>query len=610
MTGDPESWRQAARSADEVVALVPPGARVYVGSACATPRRLLDALGARKELIGGGVELVHFLTDGARQASTYRHRTWYVGSDVREGARRGQVDYVPMSLADVPARLANRSEPVDVALVSVGPPDAEGRCALGLSVDVTLAAVRAAKVVLAQVMPEMPRVRGTGFVEWERITAHTVVEDEPIEYVHPEIGEVAERVARHVARLVPDGATLQVGLGRVPNRMLRQLTNRRHLGIHSDVLTDALVDLVESGAVDGSAKSVDPGVIVGSWAMGSARLYKLLHDNPGWELRAADEVCSPEVLAAHERLVSVTQGFAVDLTGQVTIDAHEGGPYGGVSTQPDFHRAASRSPGGRAIVCVASLQPDGSSAIQLALRPGQAVGIARHEVHWVVTEWGAAYLHGRSLRERAVALIDLAHPDHQERLLAEARTAGLVPADQRLLAHRGYPAAEVREVELRDGRSVTIRPSRTSDAAMVRRLFHRLPPEDVFTRFFRHLKSLTTAMAEHLCSSSYASEMALLAVTGDAENERVAATAQYFLDPATGLADVAYMVDPEFGRCGLATAMQQVIVDYARRQGIRGFHADVLAENAAMLAVLHKADAEVTAGRPEQGSVEVTQFFR
>jgi acyl-CoA hydrolase/RimJ/RimL family protein N-acetyltransferase len=610
MSGEPDDWRQSAVSPDEVVALVPPGSRVYVGSACATPRRLLEALGGRKELIGGGVELVHFLTDGAPQASTYRHRTWYVGTDVREAARKGRVDYVPMSLADVPGRIANHSEPVDVALVSVSPPDADGRCSLGLSVDVTLAAVRAAKVVLAQVMPAMPRVRGTGLVDWDRISAHTVVEDEPIEYVHPEIGEVAEQIARYVARLVPDGATLQVGLGRVPNRMLRHLTNRSRLGIHSDVLTDALVDLVGSGAVDGSEKSVDAGVVVGSWAMGSSRLYKLLDDDPGWELRAADEVCSPEVLSGHDRLVSVTQGFAVDLTGQVTIDAHEGGLYGGVSTQPDFHRAAARSAGGRAIVCVSSLQPDGSSAIQLALGPGQAVGIPRHEVHWVVTEWGAAYLYGRSLRERAVALIDLAHPDHQERLLEDAQAARLVPADQKLRSHRGYPDSEVRTLQLRDGRSVTVRPSRTADAPMVRRLFHRLPPEDVFTRFFRHLKSLTNAMAEHLCSSSYDAEMSFVAVTGDAENEQVVATAQYFLTPETGLADVAYMVDPDFCRCGLATAMQDVAVDYARRQGIGGFHADVLTENVAMLAVLKKADAEVTVGRPHQGSVEVVQRFR
>ncbi|HET6627275.1 MAG TPA: GNAT family N-acetyltransferase [Nocardioidaceae bacterium] len=610
MGREPQRWREDAVDAQEVVEHVRPGARVFLGSACATPRALVTALGAKHDLIGGGVEVVHFLTDGALHAPTYRHRTWYVGQDLRHLAEQGGLDYVPMSLADVPARFANGSEAIDIAVVSIGPPDAEGRCSLGVSVDVTLAAVHAAKMVLAQVMPAMPTVRGSGFVDWDLVTAHTVVDDEPIEYVHPPVGEVAEQVARYVARLVPDGSTLQVGLGRVPNEMLRHLTNRRRLGIHSDVLTEPLVELVESGAVDGSEKSVDPGVVVGSWAMGTGRLYKLLDGNPSFQLRGADEVCAPAVLAAQERLVSVTQGFAIDLTGQVTIDSHEGGVYGGVSTQTDFHRAAANSPGGRAIVCISSVRDDGTSAIQLHLAPEQAVGIARHEVRWVVTEWGGAYLYGLSLRERAVALIDLAHPDHQDALLELARAARLLPPGQELRKHQAYPDHEVRVVELRDGRSVTVRPSRTSDAAMLRRLFHRLPPQDVFTRFFQQLKSLSTTMAEQLCSASYDNEMSFVAVVGDAENEQVIATAQYFLLPETGLADVGYMVDPGYAGCGLGSAMQDLLVDYARRQGIRGFHADVLTKNIAMLGVLEKADAETTVGREEYGSVEVQQIFR
>jgi RimJ/RimL family protein N-acetyltransferase len=281
-----------------------------------------------------------------------------------------------------------------------------------------------------------------------------------------------------------------------------------------------------------------------------------------------------------------------------------------VSTQTDFHRAAAHSPGGRAIICISSVRPDGVSSIQVHLNPEQAVGIPRHEVRWVVTEWGAAYLYGLSLRERAVALIDLAHPDHQDQLLEAARAARLVPASQRLRAHQAYPDHEVRQVRLRDGRSVTVRPSRTSDATLLRRLFHRLPPEDVYTRFFQQLKSLSTPMAEHLASSSYDSEMSFVAVVGDAENERVIATSQYFLIPETGLADVAYMVDPEYGGCGLGTQLQELTVDYAKRQGIRGFHADVLTRNLAMLAVLKRADATVSVGPPDSGSVEVEQLFR
>jgi acyl-CoA hydrolase len=195
MSREPHTWREDGVGADEVVARVVPGARIFIGSACATPRALMTALGAREILIGGGVEVVHFLTDGAVHAPTYRHRTWYVGSDLRHLAEQGQLDYVPMSLADVPARLVNGAEPIDVAMVSIGPPDADGRCSLGVSVDVTLAAIHAAKVVLAQVMPAMPTVQGSGYIDWSLVSAHTVVDEGPIEYVHPEVGKVGEQVA-------------------------------------------------------------------------------------------------------------------------------------------------------------------------------------------------------------------------------------------------------------------------------------------------------------------------------------------------------------------------------------------------------------------------------
>jgi RimJ/RimL family protein N-acetyltransferase len=231
-------------------------------------------------------------------------------------------------------------------------------------------------------------------------------------------------------------------------------------------------------------------------------------------------------------------------------------------------------------------------------------------VRWVVTEWGSAYLHGTSTRERAISLIDLAHPDHRDALLAEAIDTGLLPAKQKLRSHAAYPDHEIQTLQLRDGRPVVVRPTHPSDSQLLKRLFHRLPPEDVYTRFFRQMKSLSTTMAEHMCGQSYDHQMAFVAVTGDAERERAVATASYFLMPETGLADAAYIVDPDYAGCGLGTALQGLLVDYARRQGIRGFHADVLAENASMLAVLRRADAEVTVSAADDGAVEVRQIFR
>ena len=602
-------WHERTVSAEKAVECVHPGARVFVGSACATPRTLLRALEHRAAL-SAGVQLVHFLTDGAvvGGASSFRHRVFYVGADVRPLAAAGQVDYVPISLPEVPALVRSGRLPIDVALVQVSSPDRDGMCSLGVSVDVTRAAVRAARAVVAEVNPRMPRTHGDSLVPLDRLH-HLVAVDAPvIEYEHPAIGGAAERIARYVARIVGDGSTLQIGLGRVPNAMLRHLKNRRHLGIHSDVITEPLVDLIDEGVVTGACKTDRPGRVVASWAMGTRRLYDLIDDDPRFLFEPIDRVCDPEVLARQERMVSVTQAFAIDLTGQVCAEQFEGRLYGGVSAQPDFHRGAIRSHGGKAIVCLASTEPDGTSAIRASLRADEAVAIPRADVRWVVTEYGTTYLFGKSLRERAVALIEIAHPDHREALLGEAIRVGLVPEKTKVRSRAAYPAEEERRVTLGNGCEVLLRPSRSADAGLLQDLFFRMRPEDVYTRFFRHLRSLTLEMAEHLSSAGYDHEMAFVATAGEDEHEQVVASASYYVDASTGLADVAYMVDPGWQRVGLATALQRRTIEYARMHGVRGFTADVLWENGAMMAVLRRADARVTVTR-SSGCYEVMQLF-
>jgi acyl-CoA hydrolase len=305
-------------------------------------------------------------------------------------------------------------------------------------VDVTRAAVLCARTVIAEINPRMPRTGPASEVPLDRF-AHVVAVDEPvIEYLHEPLGPTAQRIARYVARIIRDGATLQIGLGRVPNEMLRFLGERRDLGIHSDVITEPLVDLVAKGIVTGARKSVHARQVIASMAMGTRRLYDLIDGNPRFALHPIEYVCDPAVIAANAAMVSVTQAFAIDLTGQVCADTREGVLYGGVATQPDFHRGAIRSPGGKAIVCLASATPDGDSAIRPTLLPGEAVAIPRADVHYVVTEYGTAYLFGRSLAERAVKLIEVAHPEHRERLLRAAVDAGILPGDQTLRSRSAF----------------------------------------------------------------------------------------------------------------------------------------------------------------------------
>ena len=510
------------------------------------------------------------------------------------------MEYLPLSLADAPRLFANGQLPLDVAMVQVAPPDPDGTCSLGISVDVTKAAALAARTVIAEVNPAMPRTAGDSRIPVDRIASFVPVDTPVVEYLHDPAGEVAEQIARYVARLIDDRSTLQIGLGRVPNEMLAHLTNRRDLAIHSDVITEPIVDLVAAGVVTGPVAT--------SWAMGSRRLYDLVDDDPRFAFHPIEYICDPTVIRSRERMVSVTQAFTIDLTGQVSTERLDGVLYGGVSTGPAFHRGALASPGGMAIVCLASRTPAGRSAISLELGPGEAVAIPRADVHWVITEYGTAYLFGRSLAERAVALIEIAHPDVRSELLDAAIASGLVGPKQQLRSRTAYPVAEVRDVRLRDGREVQVRPTRTSDTGAMQELFYRLSEEDVQTRFFQKLTSLTDTAAQHLCSVDYEEEMAFAAVVGPSAHERIVAASSYFLNPASGLAEVAYMVDPDWQGAGLGSDLHAGLVDYAREHGARGLTADVLAGNSRMMRVFERGDHSLSV-ETDAGVAEVTMLF-
>lgn len=601
-------WRSRVVTADEAAAAVPAGSTVYVGSGCGTPRTVVRAL-EDHPFEHLGVRFVHHLTDGVRNelvtGTNFEHRTLFVGAELADLVSRQQphgvsVEYVPMSLTDLPASLRTGRMKLDVAVVQVTAPR-DGRVSLGVAVDAAPAAIETARLVIAEVNPAMPWTEGASTVPVEAIDLFVEVPGPVITYQHPDVGDVGERIAGYVARIIDDGATLQVGLGRIPSAVLAHLTQRHDLGIHSDVITDAVLDLVEAGILTGASKSVDVGTVVTSAAMGSRRLYDAIDGNPRFEFRPIDEVQAG--LASQHHLVSVTQAFRIDLTGQVCVDALGGELYGGLGAQVDFHRAAADSPGGKAIVALASRQPDGSSAFAAALGPKEAVAIPRHELRWVATEFGIVYLHGRSLRERTLALIELAHPDDRGGLLQAAKDNGLVSPDQGLRSRRPYPAAEERTVTLRDGTVVLIRPTRTGDAPLLQDLFFRMRPEDVRTRFFRNLSSLTRNAADHLTNVGYESEMAFVVVTGARENEEVVGSAQYYVDADSGFADVAYMVDSGWQGRGLGRLLHETISDYAARNGVLAFTADVLVGNDAMLHVLtSRGDAQV---RTSQGVNEV-----
>lgn len=586
-----EAHQAKTCTAAQAVAAVRNGDHVFVGTACATPRQLVAALEALSPA-PAGIELLHFLTDQAllrddqgQVRTRYRHRCFFVGAEMRDAVRQGRADYVPVALARVPALMAIGRIPVDVALIQVSPPDSFGYVSLGLSVDIVAAAVAQARLVIAELNPAMPCSMGDSMLHIDQID-HLVMVDTPVlEYRHPATDLPAMvQIARYVSSLIDDGSTLQIGMGRVVNETLRQLDDRRDLGIHTDVLTDAIIPLLEKGIVTGRCKTQHRGKITASLAMGTQALYALIDRNPLFNFQPIDAVCDPQVLAAQYKLVSVTQAFAVDLTGQVCADQFEGEFYGGVGVQGDFLQGAASSAGGKAIICLAAT--DGCAAhsrIRAQLLANEGVTIARSDVHYVVTEFGIAYLFGKSIRERAVALIQIAHPAHRPALFEAARGLGYLPAQQQLRNLRAYAVQDELSATLKGGQLVLLRPATASDGEGLRALFHRMNERDVYTRFFRKLRSLSNSDLQRLINLDEENELAVLAVTGPREQPVVIGHAMYALDASTNLAETAFIVHPDWRGQGLGGQLQARLATLAKARGVRGFVAEMLVSNEAMI---------------------------
>lgn len=610
-----DPYRDKLISATAAAHLIRPGQHVFVGTACATPRTLVGALEALPNP-PDDVELIHFLTTSAiphrdgKACTHYRHRTFFVSSDIRAAVQQGLAEYVPISIAQVPKLIELGHIPIDVALIQVSLPDAFGYVSLGVSVDIIPAALDRARLVIAEVNPQMPRSMGYSTVHLRQIH-HCVPVDTPVtEYRHPAVEtEAVERIARYIASLIEDGSTLHVGLGRIPNESLKYLADRRDLGIHSDVITDAILPLIEQGVLTGRRKTGPRGKIVSSFAVGTRRLYDLIHNNPLFSFQPIEAICGPGIIAAQHQMVSITQAFAVDLTGQVCADQFEGEYYGGLAAQGEFLSGAARSAGGKPIICLTSTTDDGEiSRIRPLLQAGEGVAISRADVHYVITEYGMAYLFGKSIRERAIALIAIAHPRFRPWLLEQAQQLGYVPTDQRLENLRAYPVEDERIVTLKNHQSVMLRPATAADANGTRQLFHQLSRDDIYTRFFQRVQGLSNREVQRLCNLNYETEVAFVATTGPREHEQIVGHACYFVNPSTHLAETAFMIEPTWQGTGLGTALQRRMVDHAMTRGIRGFVAEILPENKKMVNLARNCCETVTIERDED-TVHVTMLF-
>lgn len=423
------------------------GQRVFVHSVAAAPQRLIAALTARSAELRN-VELVHLHTEGpAPYAAPALHDSFhtnalFVGANVREAVASGEADYTPVFLSEVPALFRRRILPIDVALIQVSPPDQHGFCTLGVSVDVSRAAVEAAALVIAEINPRMPRTHGDGLVHLRDIDLAVEVDYPIAEHAPAPLGETERAIGRHVAGLVQDGATLQMGIGSIPDAVLSSLAGHQDLGVHSEMFSDGVIDLVERGVITGTRKRNHPGKLVAAFLLGSRRLYDFVHDNPQVAMLGVDYVNDTATIRRNPRVTAINSAIEIDLTGQVVADSIGTRQYSGVGGQMDFIRGAALSENGRPIIALPSTTRRGESRIVPLIRPGAGVVTTRAHVHYVVTEHGVANLYGLSLRQRARALIEIAHPDHREALerAAVERFSALPPRGSAPHRH-GFAAA-------------------------------------------------------------------------------------------------------------------------------------------------------------------------
>lgn len=419
-----DEYRRKTMTAMEAVQCIQSGMRVYVHSGCAEPETLVEALTARAPFVEN-VEIVHFMTAGRADYTApqfeghFRQNSLFMGANVRKAVNEGRADYTPIFLGEAEALFESGEMPLDIALVQVTPPDAHGFCSLGVDVCGTLTAARCAKLVIAQVNDQMPHTFGDSFLHVDEIDMVVEVSRPLCELKPVEITEVHHAIGRHISGLIEDGSTLQLGIGGIPDAVLLELTGQRDLGIHSEMVSDSVIPLIEAGIINGSQKTIHRGKIILGFVLGSKKLFDYVDKNPMFEFHPSKYVNDPWIIARNDKMVAINSAVQVDLTGQVCADSIGTSFYSGFGGQVDFIRGAARSKGGKPIIAIPSTAKNGAvSRIAPMLDAGAGVVTSRGDVHYVVTEFGVAYLHGKTIRQRAEALIEIAHPKFREELYA------------------------------------------------------------------------------------------------------------------------------------------------------------------------------------------------
>ncbi|HOX14836.1 MAG TPA: GNAT family N-acetyltransferase [Smithellaceae bacterium] len=598
----PKMYKEKLTDAQSALSRIRRGARIFIASACGEPQLLIKTLLDMAQNFAD-VEIIHFLDLGLTDYTSdiytehFRHNALFIGANARAAIKAGHADYTPIFLSEVSLLMQRGSMPIDVALITVSPPDMNGYVSLGISVDITKTAAEVARYVVAEVNTNMPRTLGDSFLHVSQISAFVQNDVPLLEFEQKSPDHIAQSIGQLIADLIDNESTIQTGVGKIPNSVFPYLKNKKDLGVHTETFTDGLIDLIESDVVTCRKKTLHPGKVVTAFCMGTRRLYEYVNNNPLFEFRPCQYVNDPYVIAQNDRMVSINSALTVDLTGQVCSDSLGFEFYSGIGGQVDFVRGSAMSERGKSIMVLPSTTEDGKiSRIVPYLSPGSGVVVTRGDIHYVVTEYGIAYVHGKSIRDRAMMLISIAHPNFREELLEAAKKQGYIYRDQTLPAVLYPKEYEINWVDKKNTQ-LFFRPVKATDERAIQELIYELPEQDIYTRFFHSLKSFSHKVAMPLAAIDYNDRMAIAAVIGKAEpesREEIVAIGRYINDPNTRYAEVAFTTHQDWQDRGIGTFLLRYLIRIAREKNIVGFTADVLSRNKPMMQVFAKSGYPMT----------------
>jgi len=605
-------------SVGEAISMIKGGSRVFIGTGCGEPQHLIKAMVKNTRL--QDIMIYQMLSstlsdyvDDENFLKRFSLKLFFISRTIRKAAFEGKIDYIPAYLSQIPKLFSSGRIGLDVALIQVSPPDRFGYCSLGVSVDITRSGMENANLVIAQVNPRMPKTRGDSFIHVDDIDC-VVIYSEPLVEALPNLKDnrISRRIGHYVSQLVNDGSTLQIGFGHLPYAVLKYMDNKKDLGVHTQLITDAFLPLFEKKVITNKKKTLLPGRAVASLCMGSEKLYQYVHDNPIFYFRSSEFVNDPSVIARNDNLISISSALEVDLTGQVCTDSVGYLFYSGIGDQVDFLRGSAMSKGGFSIIALPSTAQGGSvSRIVSHLSEGAGVATTRGDVHFVVTEYGIAELQGKSIYQRVMELAQIAHPKFREELIDIARNHHYIFSDQLppskddLLFLEGYKS----ELRLKSREIVEFRPLLPSDEFAYRNFFYSLREETIYYRFFYKMKLFShEVLQKHWSIVDYRKNMSIIGLIQKGGHKEIMAIGSYVED-TDRRAEVAFVVREDFQNNGVASYLLELLEKIAVENEYQGFSATVLKENRAMLHVFQKRYPGLETKSAGGNDVEINMDF-